>query len=134
LDIGGTSIVRKLFLVFFFLFMSGGAHSQVSVKLKEYDLMDGKTKELTIFYIAGVGNGLSWANIALVEGKQKPLYCPPSKLSLGFDNYKSFIDSELKKAKENSNKWAYDNMDLGQAMLLHLQEIFPCKRDGSYGR
>lgn len=74
--IGDTNIMRKLFLVLFFLFSSGSAYSQVSVKLKEYDLMDAKTKELTIFYIAGVGNGLSWANIAMVEGKQKPLYCP----------------------------------------------------------
>ena len=126
--------MRKLFLLFLLLFASVSAYSQVSVKLKEYDLMDDKTKEITVFYIAGVGNGLSWANIAAVEEKQKPLYCPPSKLSLGFDNYKSFIDTELKRAKENSNKWTYDNMDIGQAMLLHLQEIFPCKKDGAYGR
>lgn len=134
MDIGDTSTMRKLMISLVLIAASFNVYSQVTVKLKEYDLMDEKAKEVTVFYIAGIGNGLSWANVASVEGKQKPLYCPPTKLSLGFDNYKSFVDAELKKAKQNSNKWTYENMDLGQALLIHLQEVFPCNKGGTYGK
>jgi hypothetical protein len=134
MDIGDTNIVPKFIIACVLTFLSLNTFAQVSLKLKEYDLMSEKEKEATLYYIAGIGNGISWSNVALVETKQRPLYCAPAKFALGLDNYKSFIDLELKKAKSNTNKWAYENMELGHVMLLHLQEVFPCNGTGTYGK
>jgi hypothetical protein len=131
---GDTDIVTKFLIASLLALISISVSAQVSLKLKDYDSMSDQEKEIALYYIAGIGNGISWANVALVETKQKPLYCAPAKFALSLDNYKSFIDLEVKKAKSDSNKWAYQNMELGHAMLLHLQEIFPCNGTGIYGK
>lgn len=48
-------------------------------------------------YVAGLGQGMFWANVALkAQGKEK-LYCPPPTLALNVDNYLSILDKEVGK-------------------------------------
>jgi hypothetical protein len=96
------------------------AHSEVTVK--QYQEM-GKAPEWFEMYLAGLGQGLSWANVSLKTSGQNQIYCPPPKLSLTSANYIKIMDDEIK-ARESK-----PDLMLEPMMLFGLRRTFPCPWD-----
>jgi hypothetical protein len=46
-------------------------------------------------YIMGVGAGFLWANTSLRHEGKTPLYCPPEKCGVSFDQYMGILSREL---------------------------------------
>ena len=81
-------------------------------------------------YIAGIGKGMLVYNvIAETEGRQ-PLFCPPPKLALNKENYRSILDGFIDKHAQ-IQKAAGATIEI--AMLYALVDAFPCNRQGSAG-
>ena len=77
----------------------GTAHSEISIK--EYKSV--KEEHFTKVYINGIGRGLFWANAEADDSFKKKLYCSPSKLALGVENYLQIIDDEIERATYTSD-------------------------------
>ena len=75
-------------------------------------------------YIAGVVDGIYWANIALKSERARPLYCMPDGLAFNSDNAIYLIDSTLKKP---NNKFVSSDTPIGIVLLQAIKDEFPCK-------
>ena len=73
-------------------------------------------------HVAGIADGLSWANSAVQLNGGSRLYCPPDNLSLNDDNYINMIDSEIARSPSFDG-----NTYLGLVLLRALQRAFPCQ-------
>ncbi len=73
------------------------------------------------FYISGVGNALSFSNIALEQRGDKPFFCPPEKIALNVENYMDIIDKEIARKQKNPN-----NVPVEVILYSGLVEVFPC--------
>lgn len=71
--------------------------------------------------IGGMENGLVWANAALKNRGQSPLYCQPGKLVL---TDFQIIDMMRRAIKDAPKMGDYP---LGMAVLMTLQKTFPCQ-------
>ncbi|MDR3396599.1 MAG: hypothetical protein P4M06_03470 [Pandoraea sp.] len=71
-------------------------------------------------YVAGLGQGMFWANVALEAQGNKKLYCPPRALALNVNNYMSILDKEVTKPVTR------DTDDIGVLLLQALIDTFPC--------
>lgn len=87
--------------------------------------VDFKNEDGMNYYINGLGEGMGWANIALVNRGEAPLYCQPGKLAITMDNYIMILDNFIEDAKKKNKYRAED--PVGMYMLIGLQRTFPCK-------
>lgn len=92
------------------------------IRAKDYEQV--KNSEMFKTYIQGVGIGISWANSALAARNQPLLYCQPSNLALGADNYLDILARQMKEA-EMTKKTTLDT-PLESVLLEGLMRIFPC--------
>ena len=80
--------------------------------------------------INGIGAGYEWANTKLLARKQKPLYCPPDKLSMYAENYVGILLVELR-GRGKTLAQVEDSVGLldmaAWALLDGLIATFPCK-------
>ena len=78
--------------------------------------------ETTKVFFAGLGNGFFWYNVALFELKQPRLYCQPSNISLGMDNYISIFKKQL---ADNPKQHGPED-ESGMVLIFGLMKMFPC--------
>ncbi len=112
----------KLKLPCFLLLLVLSTPTLAEIRAKDYERV--KNSEEFKAYIYGVGIGISWANTELRVRNQAALYCPPSKLALGPNNYLDILARQMKDV-EISKKISLD--DPLEAILLEgLMRTFPC--------
>lgn len=70
--------------------------------------------------LRGIADGIEWSNIRLQSNGQKKLYCPPEKLAMTVDQYRSIF---VRYVKENPSEGQFP---AGLVMLEALVETFPC--------
>lgn len=76
-------------------------------------------------YIAGLGEGASWMEAAMVEnGMEKRIYCVPAALGLNGHNYLAIYQDQVKRLRERGTP--VDDMEVGAVLLIGLQHTFPC--------
>jgi hypothetical protein len=74
-------------------------------------------------YIMGVGAGFLWANTSLRHEGRMPLYCPPEKRGVSFDQYMAILNREL----TLPDMRAVDPRTPIELVLLSgLRRTFPC--------
>jgi hypothetical protein len=101
------------FIVLFLLFVS-------PVKVESVKDYLGSPLTTRKAYVAGVGNGLFWANVYL----KKSLYCPPPNLAVYVDNYVDILDREIDISRKN--KTLTDDTHIELLLIEGLKRTFPC--------
>jgi len=110
-------------------FLSLGAPQAIAqLTVKEYQARmspdDLNRVTMTKWYVKGLAEGMTWANINLTLRNSPPLFCLPDKLALGVDNFLDIIDRRVKQLKESGKKT--DDTEVGIILLGGLEDTFPC--------
>ena len=90
--------------------------------LKEYKSM--KQTEMFKEYITGVGRGIYWANMHLLQTGNSPFYCQPLKLSLSGENYLNILDRYVEQNKDKVKPGTFIEL----LLLEGLIDTFPCTK------
>ena len=123
--------MKKLAIIMFaalvIIILTGNIKAQAEPTVKHY-LKTIKDKNTTEYFVLnwvvyGIGVGLAWANTDLESREEKKIYCQPSKLALGAENYISIIDRYLEKYPYFTEK---DDWHVGMILKEGLKETFPC--------
>lgn len=95
--------------------------------LKAYDSADPANRKVWELIFGNTQNGINWANAALIQRKQQPLYCAP-------DNWSPTGPEALEMLREitNSNPDLL-NIPYGFVLLLALQKKYPCPQPDTDG-
>lgn len=120
-----NSVAPIFLMVLLFTF---AAETSAELPVEKFESL--KSDESIKLWVHGVGVGFSWANVALIHSKNKPLYCPPAQLYLGADNYLNILVRQLdamKKASTDTTPMP-PKMEIEPILLLGLQNTFPCPK------
>jgi hypothetical protein len=113
--VGAVAVWVVLFVV------PAHAEKTVSEMLQAYDA--GQNRYLWELVLAHTENGLSWANVHILQsGKMERLYCPPDQLVL---TGPQLIDVLRRAAKDDL---AIGNAPYGLALVKALARVFPCRK------
>lgn len=98
--------------------------SSNAITIEKYNQLRQYDPEFINAYMFGLGEAYGWSSTLLEVDNQKPIFCPPLKLSLGPQNYISILDAYIKDAD-------YDVSESQIELLLYygLQLTFPCEKD-----
>jgi len=111
----------KLFLILFLCLASYPAacvETDTAKFLKNFDAAADKVRGLE--YLSGFESGIGWANAALTQRHDRPLYCVPATLSLTPDQILQILRDELEKVPKLATS------PVGMTLLYGLKETFPC--------
>jgi hypothetical protein len=111
-----------MIIIFLLSLLSAPAFAEVPVK----DYQKFKNSESMQMYVAGVGVGFSWANIFMIDETGKVLYCQPSKLALGTDNYIRILEDEIKRYEATAGFQKAQETPIEIILLNGLRKTFPC--------
>lgn len=116
----------KLSQVFLFLLMILTpvlAHADMSISTYQDLLRQSEgSKELVQTYIGGVASGFMYANTALQQKGQRPLFCRDA--GLDFKEANSIMDTAV--ATYMRRTGADPNMLVEVLLLVQLQKLYPC--------
>ncbi len=103
--------------------MTSLASAQFMAKdvLERYESKDQTIKLISQTHIMGIESGLSWANGYNQANGIPHLYCQPENLGLAADQTVGILRQSIKNHPE------YAELPIGFALLLALQEVFPCQ-------
>jgi len=87
---------------------------------------DTRVSGLMKVYVAGLGEGIFWANVFGEVKNKGRLYCPPEKLALDGHNYLDILDREIKAQSGRMTAAALEEETLGDLLVMGLIETFPC--------
>ena len=90
--------------------------------LDAYDKMLPEDRRIVENFISGIEEGLSWANVAVKNQRQPPLYCQPDHLTLTVPQIIDVMRRGI------NNDPALGDYPLGMVALIALQRTFPCRR------
>ena len=76
-----------------------------------------------MLYLTGVSDGYVVINKQRMADKQKPLYCQPETEILHGADYMRILEKTL----NHSDNPVPDHISVAEAMLLSLEEEFPCQ-------
>jgi len=93
--------------------------------VRSYEATKSAGSKFAEIYLTGAGQGLSLANVVLVQRGDRPLYCQPPKLALHGSNYTDIFEAQLKKLRVGGT--FNEETPMEAVLLLALQETFPCK-------
>jgi hypothetical protein len=85
-------------------------------------------KEFMDVYVAGVGEGLDWANASLINRGDRPLYCAPRTLSPNGEFYVSILLSQIKLISTRYTEEELGKLPIEPELLVGLQNTFPCSQ------
>lgn len=103
------------------VFASFSAHAEMTITAYKAEAPNLSLSTKT--NLAGIFQGLSWANVRLVYDKRAPLFCQPATLALNFENVTSMIDTYLAGPMGVSQP---PDVPIGVIMLSALVDTFPC--------
>ncbi len=89
-----------------------------------YESMMERSQETRSIYIAGLGEGFSWANSAAVVDDFR-LYCQPNKLALNGRMYVQILDDFV--ARKEKTEPDIKQQEVGLLMYMALLDVFPCE-------
>ena len=96
-----------------------------------YNSRDPAIKMRALENFAGITDALGYANAVLVGDKREPLYCQPRNLAISVGQHIELLQRWVQKLRASDPTPAYqikiENMPTAAAMLVALQEEFPCK-------
>src|SRR4029079_4845844 len=107
--------MRRVVSIFISMFFSSIAHAELTIAIWQ------QNKQLWTTHIAGIGTGLQWANTAMEQAGQNPLYCPPGKLGLTVENDQSILEDTIKRHPKLEK-----TTPIGLLLLIGYRETFPC--------
>jgi len=124
-------VMRSLAL-FVMLAMPPLLNAEMTVKDYREKRSDRIVGEMVKFYVQGLGDGMSWADIVnklrSANGRAgAPLYCAPEKLALTRENYLDILDAGIERALDHQTKAEVEKQPIGPILLNSLMETFPCK-------
>jgi hypothetical protein len=73
-----------------------------------------------ILFLNGLGQGFSWANTLLRDGKE-PLFCVPGKVALTVDQQVDILARYIQEIPADAS------LPVGGVMIHALRDAFPCK-------
>ena len=76
-----------------------------------------------LLYLTGISDGYAVINKQRMADKQKPLYCQPETEILHGADYMRILEKTL----NHSDSPVPDHFSVAEAMLLSLEEEFPCQ-------
>lgn len=97
--------------------------------LRQYDQTpDPALRNIDTAWLNGFLAGLTWSNSYLTKARNQPrLYCPPDKLNLTAEQLVRLLrDNVEEQTKPPFNPQPYSQLPYGLALLLILQDVFPC--------
>ena len=111
-----------VFLALLGLLLPSLAHADLTVKVYQ-ELLQGSPAERTIVqnYVGGVAKGYLWANIALAQKGQSPLFCFKGDLDTAQAN--QIAAEALAQALFMNLK---NDTPVEMLLLLRLQKKYPC--------
>jgi hypothetical protein len=117
-----THILVVLVAGCFMLLNVRGAWADMSINTFERNMAAGGAPALAArYYISGIEDGLSWANVASGIRIGAKLYCPPSGLALtddqSIDILRRFVRTNISLNLEQER--------VGSILLIALQQLFP---------
>lgn len=110
--------------IIFLISICGASLPTQALTVGDYKDMLKHKSEYVDFYVLGIGEGFSWANVVNQDKNLATLYCQPKELALNVENYKRVIEDELEKYPEIYK----DNIEVEIALLRGLMRTFPCDR------
>ena len=106
-------------------FNSDARRPEITVKdYREFVAGQPAERSLMYLYIAGIGDGIRWANIEATLRKQ-PFYCPADKLPMETPDLLDILNREIEGAAKNKVS-KFDEMPIGAVLLAGLIRAFPC--------
>jgi hypothetical protein len=110
------------------LFISANSYADLTYQEWKYLYEDGidEGRDLAEFYIAGIGQGISWTGtyVETVDESYR-LFCLPNSLSLNADNYISILEDAYMDAV-NGKVLAESDMQVPLLLLFGFIDTFPC--------
>ena len=103
-----------------FALIIGSAEPVSGLSLNEYKKLRNSSSQNLDFYLFGLLDGLTYANLTLERKKQAPLYCAPKKAPLDIDDFKERLDKQIK-------RYQAANSSVEVMALYTLRKTFPCK-------
>jgi hypothetical protein len=118
--VGGEMKASRLPMVAFALII-GSAQPVFGLSLIEYKKLQNVSSQNLDFYLFGLLDGLTYANLTLERKKQPPLYCAPKKPPLDIHDFKELLDKQIKQYQAAASPV--------EVMALYtLRKAFPCKK------
>ena len=77
-------------------------------------------EQIFLYVLDGYANGFGWANSELKERGQAPLFCPPEDLAITAEQTADILRRFVRERPQAGNAPA------GLALLMALQNVFPC--------
>jgi hypothetical protein len=96
----------------------GSAPLLYGLSLKEYKNSSAQNLD---FYLFGLLDGLTYANLTLERKRQPPLYCAPKKSRLDIDDFKALLEKQIK-------QYQAAGLPVEVMALYALRKAFPCKK------
>lgn len=110
-----------MFLVLAALSMNGARATSID----NFEMLRKSNPQLAEAYMLGVGNGLSWANSALEQRSDTPLFCPPSDVRFTYRDYIEISEQQLSALKRSN--MIVPGMPIDFVLYLGLAEKYPCR-------
>jgi hypothetical protein len=100
--------------------------SEIDISKYRESIRTQHGKDLMDVYVAGIGEGLDWANAELVRRGDRPLYCAPQTLSPSGEFFVSILQSQIKLASTQNTEEELGKTFIEPELLVGLQNTFPC--------
>jgi len=113
-----------LLLIFGLYLLSAPAlaeEANATIFLTVYDAARPEDKEHLRNFVEALQGGVAWANAAMKNQKQKPLYCGPEKLALTGEQVVDIMRKEVE-ARPSVGQFPWPAV-----MIRALQNVFPCR-------
>ncbi|MGG6895807.1 hypothetical protein [Rhizobium sp. BR 315] len=84
--------------------------------------------EMKAAYIAGMGEGYSWSNVAAQSRGDAAIYCPPQKLGISGSQYVKLLDDYIADKTHYRSDFSPPDSEVAFVLYLALLDAFPCQR------
>ena len=107
------------------LLLSSSCFAELST-VGRYESMSQTDKSAMGYYIMGIGEGASWAQVYGISFNNKKLYCMPPNLAMNINNYVQLLETGIQKHKARKPN-SYQNEMIDTVLIDELISNFPCR-------
>lgn len=80
--------------------------------------------QTTLYFLFGLGAGMTWSNAALKVTGSPMLYCTPKGVAFNVSNYKQILDDYIQEMRAKNN--VSPDTPIGALLVEALVKTFPC--------
>jgi len=88
------------------------------------DYLSSRDSATTREYVAGLGEGMDWANYQIQQAGGHPTFCVPKNLKLNAQNFLDILDAERTRDPQRNSTL----MPVSGVLHRGLVRTFPCKQ------